>query len=365
MKGYFIPQDNKQFKMANFFEPPSFYWPAYFWLWNDSMTPDILIKQLHDMYTHKALSLCPHPVPRDFRPLISSYKMDPDYLTKEYFQLYELVVKEAKKLNMNVWLYDEGGWPSGSACGRVVKSDASLAQQSLKCKKISLTKGDSVQIPANSIGARVYCKNTSRGLKPGQTYSANEENVILETFNVEHAITRSSEPLLYPPYPDLLNPATTKRFIELTHEAYKQVVGKYFGNTIFRTFTDEPILSSVVPGEEIPWTNNLANEFHQLKGYDLTEHLPCLFGDPSEVKSVEDMQVRIDFFDLWSSKFTESYLKQIRQWCQSNNLLSSGHLWGEDITLGAVAYYFGHILRTMRELDIPGGIAVIILNIFP
>jgi len=351
IKGYFIPQDNNQFKISNFLKPPSFYWPAYFWVWNDSMTPDILIKQLHDMYIHKALSVCPLPEPHKFRPLSMNTQMDPDYLTKEYLQLYQLVVKEAKRLNMNVWLYDEGGWPSGSACGRVVKSDASLAQQSLKCTKIYLTKGDSVQIPANTIAAWVYYKNTSQRLKPGETYNANEENVILEIFNVKRVITRS---LFHPLYPDLLNSAATKRFIELTHEAYKQVVGKYFGNTIFRTFFDEIAVPSVIPGEQIPWTNDLANEFYQFKRYNLIEHLPCLFANPYRVKSVEDMRVRIDFFDVWSRKFAKSCLRQIRQWCQSNNLLSAGHFAGVAMTIGAVKHGFGHILRVMRELDIPG-----------
>ena len=39
---------------------------------------------------------------------------------------------------------------------------------------------------------------------------------------------------------DLLNPETTRTFMELTHKRYAEAVGSHFGKTIKFTFTDEP-----------------------------------------------------------------------------------------------------------------------------
>jgi hypothetical protein len=45
------------------------------------------------------------------------------YLTAEYFRLLRLVVEECARLGLRVSLYDEGSYPSGSACGQVVAAD--------------------------------------------------------------------------------------------------------------------------------------------------------------------------------------------------------------------------------------------------
>ena len=65
-------------------------------------------------------------------------------------------------------------------------------------------------------------------------------------------------------------------------------------------------------------------------------------------------QARIDFFDVWSDLFQQAYLIPIRDWCRKYGLLSGGHFGGEDETMGSALYGYGHILRAMRGMDLPG-----------
>ncbi len=37
-------------------------------------------------------------------------------------ELFAFAIKEAEKLGMHVWIYDEDGWPSGSCAGRTAKT---------------------------------------------------------------------------------------------------------------------------------------------------------------------------------------------------------------------------------------------------
>lgn len=41
------------------------------------------------------------------------------YMGDEWFERFELSIQEAKRLGLEVWIYDEDGWPSGFAGGRV------------------------------------------------------------------------------------------------------------------------------------------------------------------------------------------------------------------------------------------------------
>jgi len=299
-----------RFGLDAFRRPPSFYYPGYFWVWNDKLDSGVLVEQLREMHAQKAMSVCPLPLPKDFRPQTMQTNMAPGYLTKEFLKIYTRVIAAAHQLGMDVWLYDEGGWPSGSACGRVVRSDPALLRQWLRPE--------------------------------GNGYV------------VQYAPTDRAACPTSPPFPDLLKAAATERFIELTHAQYKKAVGKYFGNTIFKTFTDEPKITAVTPGARIPWTDTMREDFQKAKGYDLMEHLPALFAEPRDVASAADMRTRIDFFDFWSRRFADAYLGKLRTWCRANHLCSGGHIAGGHQTLHAVTCGFGSALRALRQLDIPG-----------
>ena len=107
------------FSQKKFRNPENIHSPAYFWMWNAKLEPAMLNAQLDDMLAHGMRSICIHPFPADFRPNRGfDSSMSPDYLTEDYFRVFSNVVDHAASLGMNVWLYDEGGWPSGGACGR-------------------------------------------------------------------------------------------------------------------------------------------------------------------------------------------------------------------------------------------------------
>ena len=100
------------FSKEKFRSPENIQSPAYFWMWNAKLEPAKLKSQLDDMFAHGMHSICIHPFPVNFRPNgVFDTSMSPDYLTRDYFMVFSNVVEHAESLGMNVWLYDEGGWP--------------------------------------------------------------------------------------------------------------------------------------------------------------------------------------------------------------------------------------------------------------
>ena len=45
----------------------------------------------------------------------------PPYLSQQYMDILSEIILHAKKTQMDFWIYDENGWPSGSADGEVLK----------------------------------------------------------------------------------------------------------------------------------------------------------------------------------------------------------------------------------------------------
>ncbi len=115
-------KNNDNFDISSFISPDIFHSPVYVWVWNDLCTRKIIDEQLAEMQNLGIRAFYILPEPKDFRPDSMPTNLTPDYLTDEFFELCKYAIKQAKSLGMNCWIYDEGGWPSGSACGKVTEA---------------------------------------------------------------------------------------------------------------------------------------------------------------------------------------------------------------------------------------------------
>ncbi len=348
-----------EFIKSDFIAPPSIFWPGYFWLLNDRINEEKLIAQLHDMYSHRARSLCLLPEPPEFRPKKFGTKLDLPYLSEKYFKMIQTIADECEKLGMNYWLYDEGGWPSGGACGQVYKKNPEkFAREMLIAQEYKIAPNTNYRVPDN-----IICAFSDNNIyRPGniiENKDCNHEKTI-RIFLVEKNMGYPSPGA---PVPNLLCQQATETFIELTHEQYKKHIGQHFGKSIKFAFTDEPAVSPT-NANQLTWVEDLPEIFKQKKGYDLVEFIPRLLAEPSDDEDLATTRARIDFYDVWSQLFVERYFIPLRNWCRENNLLSGGHIGGEDEPIGNAIHGYGHILRTLRAFDLPG-VDAIWRQIFP
>ena len=114
-------KNKDKFDLNSFITPDVLYAPVYVWVWNDICTREIIDKQLTEMQSLGIRAFYILPEPKEFRPDSMPTNLSPEYLSSEYFELCAYAIDKGTSLGMNCWIYDEGGWPSGSACGRVVK----------------------------------------------------------------------------------------------------------------------------------------------------------------------------------------------------------------------------------------------------
>ena len=305
------------FKKSAFTNPPAEFSPGFFWIWNTRLDEATLRHQLEDMVAHGAKSVCLHPFPRGFRPGSQPSDMTPDYMTKEYLELLSRVFDYATELGMHIWLYDEGGWPSGGACGEVMKN-------------------------APKRFARSY-------------YVKGDDGIPVLKHDIPH-------PELDAPYPNVIEKGVTEKFLKLTHERLKKYVSRHFGKSILSAFSDEPAMPRLDAGRSLGWCSDFAKEFIARKGYDIMPHIAELL---EETPANSDVQkVRVDYLDVKAQLFAERYMIPLRDWCRANHLRSGGHLGGEDEPEGNEKYGFGHVLRSLRLFDTPG-VDVIWRQLFP
>lgn len=122
-----------------------------------------------------------------------------------------------------------------------------------------------------------------------------------------------------------------KRFIETTHEVYKEHCEEDFGGTVPSIFTDEPQyapLSTLNKADGlqdifIPWTRGIEGTYEARWGEDLVGRLPEVVWDVEEGKS---NLTRYQFLDHLCDLFSTNYIGGLAEWCGKNGLMCTGHM---------------------------------------
>ncbi len=331
---------------------------------------------------------------RGYGGIVTNVAWDNTYLQNDRaFALLSAGVKHAANKGMHVWLYDEYGYPSGTAYGQTLKDNPEYEALGLvpQYKEISagstgkieilyghnrieaayLYDGDSVSAMNLSSGKDVSSLIAADGQSVSYTNRSGEAKVLVAyTSKRWYENTHSMENwYAQQRYINMLDKAPTEKFISLTHEKYYEKLATYFGNTIQAFFTDEPALQGSyfdisernrqvldVPDPNVPiveclnYSNSLFDAFTAKYGYDLRPHLGYLYNDDGSAKA---KQIRMDFYLLTSELFGNNYLATIEEWCSSKNVKSSGHLLLEE-TLYQNPWFSGNMIQLLGTMGIPG-----------
>jgi len=327
---------------AAFADPPAVYRPMMFWAWNGQVTHEKIDRDLAEMKAKGCGGFFIHPMGEHFRLQDFIAGQSPPYLSDEYFALVSYAVEHAAAEGLYAWLYDEGGWPSGTAQGAVVEGHPELAGKVLTVA----TAAD----PEALAAVRLRAGHDPRLVTDPPEGAGSEDGV-----TVRFAVKPGGFPV------DTMDPAAVRRFIEVTHERYRQCVGQHFGKTVPGIFTDEPRVGGRVGSAQIMWTGRMLEAFAADHGYDLRPYLPLLFSsealgfDPTPYyPEGTAAAVRCAFFDAWTRLHREAYWDQLNGWCRANGLLHVGHVGGEDNLPDHIAGGFGEYFRTAGTLDVPG-----------
>ncbi|MBO5069593.1 MAG: hypothetical protein J6C37_04445, partial [Roseburia sp.] len=322
------------FEQGLFVTPPKGCNVVYGWAWNVTVNKEKIEKQLNEFLEAGIKGLYVLPLPKDFRSETMRNFMDPDYLTEDYFELFQYTYRLAAALGIDLWIYDEGGWPSGGACLNTLRQNPEAACKVMGRREVTVKTGEKYTLPEDAIA--VY----KGDVRIADTFLAEKDMDLYEYFIKAIEGGRDS-------FVDISNPSVTDTFIQNTYEEYRKHLGELYGKGIHMMFTDEPkVMYEVIP-------KNVAELFLERFGYDLRDYLYVLY-DSSKAVTEKEQWARIHYLTLKGELFRKNYCEKLANWCHRNNILFGGHLDGENnADYGRRCGYYS-ILSMLRELDVPG-----------
>ena len=291
-----------------FRNPPAEYRSAPLWVWNDRMTREQIKDHLTDLKDHGIGGVFVHPRPGLITP----------YLSDEWFSLCRYAVDTGKRLGMKVWLYDENSYPSGFAGGHVPAQIPDAGRAGLRMTRLAelphrMSPEPIVILARDTLGFRDITQTyTTHSYGPGDYYI--------------FTLVKQKPSQWYGgfTYVDIMRRDVTEKFIDVTMNAYKRVIGDEFGRVVPGVFQDE---AEIRPASEpgfvvVNYTPALFNQFQSRWGYDLRTHLPSLYENVGDYR-----KVRHNFYATLLNLLIENWAKPYFDYCTANNLLFTGHYW--------------------------------------
>ena len=194
----------------------------------------------------------------------------PDYLGPKWWSDLAIAIDEAKKRNLEVWIFDEWMYPSGIAGGKVVAENPDFAVHVIEDSSMVVTgpaSGREFVMPGKPgpiLSVSAFQKGsapvdlTAKGRQFTWTVPQGEWCIV---WVVERVMTPKPGWVMDNMI-DVMNPRAVQTFIRLTHEATYAHFGSDFGKTIKGFFSDEAGFRNITaydslpghPGMPMPWS---------------------------------------------------------------------------------------------------------------
>ncbi|MEN6315095.1 MAG: glycosyl hydrolase [Clostridiaceae bacterium] len=302
--------------LADIQKPDTKYRGIPFWSWNDELDPEELRWQIKQMKEAGLGGYFMH----------ARAGLRTPYLDEEWMNCVAACIDEGDLQGLQSWIYDENGYPSGFAAGKLPAMGVEYQQKFLK---FEIIRGEEAAAGPTTLG--FYRTDGDYG-------RVNPDNV------------RSGESVLHvyyemnPFYADLLDEDVVKKFIEMTHDVYYRKFKEHFGNNIPGIFTDEPQYGRTA----MPWSFILPKKFNEKNGYEIIDYLSALY-----FKIPGFRKIRYDFWNLVTELFTGAVSRQMGEWCEKYGCKLTGHvLLEEDIRFQTMCS--GSAMAFYRYMQMPG-----------
>ena len=312
--------DNVDWRAA-FINPPNQYRPVPFWHINGKLTTEEIYKQMDAakfLSGFGGVTVLPVSAGKQHPTGKPTPGMEPAFLSDEYFARYLDILQAAKKNGMQVILYDDIDFPSGSAGNKLKQLFPNDTRKALE-KSDSLITGPLTltiklkNVPIMSVLAMntktLERKNLSGFVQDKKLHWNVPEG--LWRIMVFYCAVKADNKV------DYMSPSSVGNYLPLTYGEYEKHFKNYFGNTIKQIFYDDVGYVAMENG----WTPDFNIKFVKKYGKDPALYYPALY----EYIGPETSAARVALYDTRSELLAEGYPRLVSEWCDKNGLLSSGH----------------------------------------
>ncbi len=320
----------------------------------------------------------------------------PDFCGLKWWEDMDVILDEAEKLDMKVWILDDSHFPTGYANGALKDAPPELHHQYMTYRNLEISgpvsKAQFIlkeymmaeplppwipqapeEKPCNhdddELVTILACK-IEEDEKLGQIIDLTEnvdEGIV--TFDLDSGYWRIFVIYLTRyakgrnDYINFLDDRSCRLLIDAVYEPHFKRYGKLFGNRIAGFFSDEPPVGNVPgympagpigsPSQVLPWSALAGDALTQAFGNEQWKtSLPFLWAEAHKYE--DQVHMRTAYMNMVTRLVETCFSKQIGRWCQDHKVLYIGHML-EDCDMNTdLGPSMGHFFRGLSGQHMAG-----------
>ena len=306
----------------------------------------------------------------------------------------DIIISEAKKYGMDVWILDDDHFPTGHANGAVKR------HPELRPWQIGEEHLDVVDVaPGSSVLIRRVPNDENRLIAVyAYPRTGNEEELLPEPIDLSgnvdgrflyidrelkgcyriYYIYQTREGAMSNEYIDMMNPESVRLLIDNVYEPHYSHYADEFGKTIKGFFSDEPRLGNTwfsehaceykfyenrigLAGMAYPWNaTEIPRRMSERLGYDPMPYIAALWSDMGKITA----DIRYAYMDAVSCLYRDSFTRQLGDWCRAHGVQYIGHIIEDNESHARMGCSAAHYFRSLDGQDM-SGIDVVLHQIMP
>lgn len=355
--------------------------------WQHGESEEVLREYMKVIYESNVRAVCVESRPH------------PDYCGPKWWQDMDVILDEARKRDMKVWILDDSHFPTGFANGAMSSQPDELCRQSICCRIYDL-KGESQLVIEKEklihpdpfektepehflMPEKVREFDDDKLLAAYAVRQDGAENGFQKPENRVDLISYIQEDSLkwnvpegdwkvyvlhlsrnFGPHRDYINMmsrASCRILLDAVYEPHYAHYKEDFGKTIAGFFSDEPELGNGHLYKQddafgtmidYPWSEELENRLRSKWGEEFGVLLSLLW--ETEADADLTAKVRYAYMDAVSQLVREDFSEQLGAWCRAHGVKYIGHLIEDNNHHSRTGSSLGHYFRGLAGQDMAG-----------
>ena len=360
--------------------------------WQHGETEEVLRKYMNVIHEANIGAVCVESRPH------------PDFCGDQWWHDMDIILEEAKKYGMKVWILVDSHFPTGFANGAMKDQPLELYRQSITCRQYAGTGGETITIPraeldnAEPFEPNMMEKMMTHNSADGATKQFDDDRMLgvyairldgadgfvnpENRIDLSSAITEEGLKFVVPEgnwkiyvtqltrnrgahrdYINMMDKASCKVQIEAVYEPHWEHYKEEFGKTIAGFFSDEPELGNghlydqnnglgCSPTMDYPWSRELEMRLKEELGEDFAGQLALLWEQDADAG--QTASVRYAYMDGVSRLVEEDFSWPIGEWCRAHGVEYIGHLIEDNNHASKTGSSLGHFFRGLAGQDMAG-----------
>lgn len=317
----------------------------------------------------------------------------PDFCGEKWWQDMDVILDEARKRNMKVWILDDSHFPTGYANGAALKAPLHLRRQSVYSRSFSVNGKKTFSCNVEKVMKKLpktFMGSVMEKINKNNQYQFDDQHVIGVSAITKDAkvpvavdyhingnklqaelpvnakkvyvtfLTRNAG--IHRSYINMLEEESCKILIDAVYEPHWEHYKEDFGKTIAGFFSDEPEIGNgvyfnteITVGHDFdfPWSPTLEARLEEYLGENWANLLPLLWENEDADKEMT-AYVRHLYMDTVTRLVETCFSKQIGNWCERRGVKYIGHMIEDNNQHARLGASLGHYFRGLAGQHMAG-----------